>query len=120
MRLFFRKLVRSLVQYAAPTWLSANMRRPVDLDEMARRVREPSAAAFASRAAPTPLQWLQTAHVRRAQSLLETTDLSIEQVATAAGFATATTFRDRLFRTVGLSPTAYRKAFGTKTQCCEA
>jgi transcriptional regulator GlxA family with amidase domain len=53
--------------------------------------------------------------VRRAQSLLETADLSIEQVATEVGFSTATTFRDRFFRTVGLSPTAYRKAFGAKT-----
>jgi transcriptional regulator GlxA family with amidase domain len=37
------------------------------------------------------------------------------QVATEVGFATATTFRDRFSRTVGLSPTAYRNAFGTKT-----
>jgi transcriptional regulator GlxA family with amidase domain len=100
------------------TWLAENVHRPVDLDEMARQAATSSrtlSRRFREQTGTTPLQWLQTARVRRAQSLLETTDLSIEQVATEAGFATATTFRDRFFRTVGLSPTAYRKAFGAKT-----
>jgi len=99
------------------TWLSGNINRPVDLDEMARRAALSSrtlSRRFREQTGTTPLQWLQTARVRRAQSLLETTDLNIEQIATEVGFATATTFRDRFLRTVGLSPTAYRKAFGCR------
>ena len=100
------------------TWLAENMHRQVDLYEMARQTATSSrtlSRRFREQTGTTPLQWLQTARVRRAQSLLETTELSIEQVATEVGFATATTFRDRFFRTVGLSPTAYRKSFGAKS-----
>jgi transcriptional regulator GlxA family with amidase domain len=100
------------------TWLAENMHRQVDLYEMARQTATSSrtlSRRFREQTGTTPLQWLQTARVRRAQSLLETTELSIEQVATEVGFVTATTFRDRFFRTVGLSPTAYRKSFGAKT-----
>lgn len=100
------------------TWLAENVHRPLCLDEMARQAATSSrtlSRRFREQTGTTPLQWLRTARVRRAQSLLETTDLNIEQVATEAGFATATTFRDRFFRTVGLSPTAYRKAFGART-----
>ena len=99
------------------TWLAANVHRAVDLEGMARQAATSSrtlSRRFREQTGTTPLQWLLTARVRRAQSLLETTDLSIEQVATEAGFATATTFRDRFFRTVGLSPTAYRKAFSSR------
>jgi transcriptional regulator GlxA family with amidase domain len=100
------------------TWLAENMHRQVDLYEMARQTATSSrtlSRRFREQTGTTPLQWLQTARVRRAQSLLETTELSVEQVATEVGFATATTFRDRFLRTVGLSPTAYRKSFGGKT-----
>jgi AraC-like DNA-binding protein len=38
-------------------------------------------------------------------------DLPIGQVATRTGFESAPTFRDRFSRIVGVSPTAYRKAF---------
>jgi transcriptional regulator GlxA family with amidase domain len=106
------------------TWLTRNIKRPVDLEEMARQAATSSrtlSRRFREQTGTTPLQWLLTARVRRAQSLLETTDLSIEQIATEAGFAAAATFRDRFFRIVGLSPTAYRKAFGagldTAVQC---
>jgi transcriptional regulator GlxA family with amidase domain len=57
------------------------------------------------------LQWVLTTRVRRAQSLLETTDLGIEQIATRSGFGSAPAFRDRFSRVVGLSPSAYRRAF---------
>jgi transcriptional regulator GlxA family with amidase domain len=100
------------------TWLIENLHRPVDLAEMARQAATSSrtlSRRFREQTGMTPLQWLLTVRVRRAQSLLERTDLNIEQVATEVGFATATNFRDRFSRTVGLSPTAYRKTFSAKT-----
>jgi transcriptional regulator GlxA family with amidase domain len=51
------------------------------------------------------------ARVRRAQRLLETTDLSIERVATEAGFGSATVLRERFGEILGTSPTAYRRSF---------
>ena len=97
-------------------WLDENLHRPVTLDEMARQAATSSrtfSRRFRQQTGTTPLQWLLTARIRRAQSLLETAHLSVEQVATQSGFESAPTFRDRFCRTVGLNPSAYRKAFGT-------
>jgi transcriptional regulator GlxA family with amidase domain len=96
-------------------WLDENLHRPVTLDEMAQRAATSSrtfSRRFRQQTGTTALQWLLTARVRRAQSLLETTSLSVERVATLAGFESAPTFRDRFRRAVGLNPSAYRKAFG--------
>jgi AraC family transcriptional activator FtrA len=59
----------------------------------------------------TPLQWLLTQRIRRAQELLENTDAGIDAVADAAGMGTATTLRRHFQRTVGVSPDAYRRTF---------
>jgi|SRR5579864_5562636 len=95
-------------------WLDENLHRTVSLDDMARQAATSPrtfSRRFRAQTGTTPLQWLLTARVRRAQVLLETTDLAVEQVATQAGFESASTFRERFCRTVGLSPSAYRKAF---------
>ena len=52
-----------------------------------------------------------SARVRRAQRLLETTDLSIEEVASESGFGSATVLRERFGRIVGTGPLAYRRVF---------
>jgi transcriptional regulator GlxA family with amidase domain len=99
-------------------WLDENLHRPVSLDEMARQAATSPrtfSRRFRQQTGTTPLQWLLTARVRRAQLLLETTGLAVEQVATQSGFESAPTFRDRFCRTVGLSPSAYRKAFRSRS-----
>jgi transcriptional regulator GlxA family with amidase domain len=49
--------------------------------------------------------------VHRAQELLETTDASVEQIATRTGMGTATTLRRHVNRVLGLPPEAYRRTF---------
>ena len=49
--------------------------------------------------------------VRRAQSLLETSALSIEQVANATGFGSSAAFRACFGKQVGTSPQDYRRSF---------
>jgi transcriptional regulator GlxA family with amidase domain len=96
-------------------WLDENLHRPVNLDEMAGQAATSPrtfSRRFRQQTGTTPLQWLLTARVRRAQALLETTGLTVEQVATHAGFESASTLRERFSRIVGLSPSAYRKACG--------
>jgi transcriptional regulator GlxA family with amidase domain len=61
----------------------------------------------------TPLQWLLTQRVRRAQELLESTPQSIESVAIATGMGTATTLRRQFKRVVGVPPDTYRRTFQT-------
>lgn len=55
--------------------------------------------------------WLSQQRLRRAQELLETTGLPVDQVAYAAGFGTPAALRQRLRESLGLSPLAYRRRF---------
>ena len=96
-------------------WMEQNLHRPTGLAEIAARagMSERSLSRhFREQSGTTVLQWLLTARIRRAQELLETTDLPIETIATAAGFESAATFRDRFLRIAGTSPRAYRRSFG--------
>ena len=61
--------------------------------------------------APSPLRWLLTQRVRRAQELLETSDLSVEQIAARTGMGTATTLRRHFSRQFAVPPEAYRRTF---------
>lgn len=96
-------------------WMRENAHRPLSVDELARQAAASPrtfARRFREQTGTTPLQWLITARVRRAQELLETTPLSLEEVASAAGFDGAAALRDRFRRMVGVSPKAYRRSLG--------
>ena len=60
----------------------------------------------------TPHRWLLTQQVLLARRLLETTQLSIDEVARCCGFGNASTLRKHFARRVTLSPTSYRRSFG--------
>ena len=96
-------------------WMRENAHRPLSVEDLARQAAASPrtlARRFREQTGTTPLQWLITARVRRAQELLETTRLSLEEVAAAAGFDGAAALRDRFSRTVGVSPQAYRRSLG--------
>ena len=69
------------------------------------------ARRFRAQTGQTPGQWVHLARVRRAQELLETTDLSMERIAEAVGFGSSATLRERFRRIVGAAPLGYRRAF---------
>ncbi len=97
------------------SWLMQHLDEPLTLEDIARRVSTSTrtlSRRFFEQTGTTPLQWVLAQRVRRAQKLLETTALSIEQVATNAGFGSAASFRDRFARHVGVSPQTYRRTFG--------
>jgi transcriptional regulator GlxA family with amidase domain len=56
------------------------------------------------------MRWLQRARLRRAQWLLETSSLSVDNIRREAGFASSSTFRQAFRGYTGLSPQAYRQA----------
>lgn len=60
----------------------------------------------------SPGDWLTRERLARAQELLETTNLSIEDVAAACGFGAAATLRHHFRASFGTSPAAYRGRFG--------
>jgi transcriptional regulator GlxA family with amidase domain len=96
------------------TWMEQNLSRelplPVIASQAAMSTRTLS-RRFREKVGTTPAAWLAHARVRYAQRLLERTDLDIEQVATAAGFGSATVMRERFGTVVGTSPMLYRRAF---------
>lgn len=66
---------------------------------------------FREQAGTTPLQWLLRQRLHHAQGLLETTQLSVEEIAGHSGFGTAVTMRQHFARHLKTSPVAYRRAF---------
>ncbi|WP_344952006.1 helix-turn-helix domain-containing protein [Actinomadura miaoliensis] len=59
----------------------------------------------------SPLRWLVTQRVLRAQHLLESTDLGVDAVARRSGFGDGVAMRPHFRRLVGVPPQAYRDAF---------
>ena len=96
------------------TWMEQNLSRDLPLPVIARRAAMSTrtlSRRFREQVGTTPAAWLAHARVRRAQRLLETTNLAIEKVATEAGFGSATVMREHFGTVVGTSPLAYRRAF---------
>lgn len=95
-------------------WVGKRLDRPLTVTDMARRANVSPrhlGRRFHSVTGRTPLQWLLTQRIRRAQELLETTDESVVAVAVATGMGTATTLRRQFKRIVGVPPDAYRRSF---------
>ncbi|MEV4166363.1 helix-turn-helix domain-containing protein [Nonomuraea dietziae] len=97
-------------------WAIERLDHPLTVEDLARQAAMSSrnlGRHFRSVAGTTPLQWLLTQRIRRAQELLETTDDSVEAIAAATGMGTGTTLRRHFNRTVGVPPDAYRRTFRT-------
>ncbi|MBX9388578.1 helix-turn-helix domain-containing protein [Streptomonospora nanhaiensis] len=95
-------------------WARANLDRPITVEDLARRAAM-SPRTFYRRlqetTGTTPLQWLLNERLARAQTLLESTGLSVEKVAELSGLGTANNLRHHFLKQVGVSPSDYRKAF---------
>ncbi|MFD5142275.1 helix-turn-helix domain-containing protein [Streptomyces sp. NPDC058401] len=99
-------------------WALQRLDEPLTVEDLARRARMSSrhlGRHFKSVTGTTPLQWLLTQRIRHAQELLETTDDTVDTIATATGMGTATTLRRHFARTVGVAPDAYRRTFRSRT-----
>ncbi|PZG13689.1 helix-turn-helix domain-containing protein [Nonomuraea aridisoli] len=100
-------------------WVMERLDHPLTVEDLARRARMSSrnlGRHFRSVTGTTPLQWLLTQRIRRAQELLETTDESVDAIAEATGMGTATTLRRHFNRTVGVPPDTYRRTFRSRTR----
>ena len=95
-------------------WLDQNVGKELSLSVIARRAGMSTrtlSRRFRQQVGTTPALWVSRARVRRAQRLLETTDLSVERIATGAGFGSSAVLRERFAQVVGTSPQAYRRSF---------
>ena len=95
-------------------WALRHLADPLTLDDLAARARvsvRTLTRRFRTEAGCSPLQWLLHQRIERARDLLESTTLSMDQVAGRCGLGTADSLRKHMLRQVGVSPTAYRVAF---------
>lgn len=100
-------------------WAVERLGEPLTVEDLARRARMSSrhlGRHFRAATGTTPLQWLLTQRIRRAQELLEATDDSVDAIAEATGMGTATTLRRHFNRTVGVPPDTYRRTFRSRTR----
>ncbi|MEU4033345.1 GlxA family transcriptional regulator [Streptomyces collinus] len=99
---------------AARAWALGRLHEPIQLRDMAEQ-EAMSVRTFTRRfreeVGVSPGQWLTQQRVERARHLLESTGLSVDQVAQEAGFGTAQSMRQHLQAAVGVTPTAYRRTF---------
>jgi transcriptional regulator GlxA family with amidase domain len=99
---------------AARSWALERLHEPIQLRDMAAQ-ESMSVRTFTRRfreeTGVSPGQWLTQQRVERARQLLESTDLSVDQVAQRAGFGTAQSMRQHLQAALGVTPTGYRRTF---------
>ncbi|MFD3512051.1 GlxA family transcriptional regulator [Streptomyces sp. NPDC058657] len=100
----------------ARAWALGHLHEPIQLRDMAEQ-ESMSVRTFTRRfreeAGISPGQWLAQQRVERARQLLESSDLSIDQVAHESGFGTAQSMRQHLQAALGVPPTVYRRTFRT-------
>ncbi len=98
-------------------WVLERLDEPLTVEDLARRARMSSrhlGRHFKRVTGTTPLRWLHSQRIRRAQELLETTDRTVDSIAAATGMGTATTLRRHFARTVGVAPDTYRRTFRSR------
>ncbi|MCP2298554.1 Helix-turn-helix domain-containing protein, partial [Nocardia amikacinitolerans] len=99
---------------ATRSWALGRLHEPLTRAALANHARtsiRTLTRKFHAETGLSPLQWLLHQRVIRAQELLETTDLPMDQVARLSGLATTDSLRQHLSRRTGLTPSAYRAAF---------
>ncbi|TAP45674.1 helix-turn-helix domain-containing protein [Arthrobacter sp. S39] len=95
-------------------WMVQNLEQEHTVVELAARVHMSArtfARRFRSETGATPAAWLNSQRVLRAQELLESTDLNIDEVAREAGFGHPVLLRHHFAKVLDTSPQSYRRAF---------
>ena len=97
-------------------WAREHLHLPLTVEALAGRAlmsQRSFARRFSAATGSTPHAWVLSQRLHRAEELLETADLSIEEVARQVGFGTAATLREQFVRRRGIPPRDYRRTFAT-------
>lgn len=95
-------------------WAMGRLAEPLSIDRLAAQAhmsRRTFVRAFRASTGTTPSAWIRSRRLDAARRLLETTNLSIDQVAADCGFGSAVTLRQNFAGTFSTSPTDYRRRF---------
>jgi transcriptional regulator GlxA family with amidase domain len=99
-------------------WMQEHLDEPLSLASIAAHASMSTrtlSRQFRAQTGSTPLQWLIRLRINRARELLETTDLTIDQIATACGFGSPLLLRQHFTKALATTPTAYRRTFAPMT-----
>ncbi|GAA1848511.1 GlxA family transcriptional regulator [Myceligenerans crystallogenes] len=102
----------------APTraWAVGRLAEPITLAQLARHASmsvRTFTRRFREETGESPGQWLVRQRVDGARHLLESSDLTMEQIANRCGFGTAQSMRVHVQAALGVTPTQYRRTFRT-------
>lgn len=96
---------------AAERWIDANLAGPIAVTELAAALAM-SARTLARRIAAatglSPIRFVQRRRVLQAANLIETTSMTVEEVAERVGYGDATALRKVVKRELGITPAALR------------
>jgi transcriptional regulator GlxA family with amidase domain len=98
----------------AREWALRHLDRPLSIDEMAARARMSRRSftrRFREETGQSPTQWLTRQRVDHARRLLESSELTVDQIARRAGLGTGVSLRQHLRAVLGVSPSVYRRTF---------
>ncbi|MBP2326530.1 transcriptional regulator GlxA family with amidase domain [Kibdelosporangium banguiense] len=96
-------------------WALTKLDTNLPVDELAKRAhmsRRNYDRRFREITGTAPATWLTHQRVIRAQRLLESTVLPVDQIARYCGFTSAAALRPHFRKLLGVAPAAYRETFG--------
>jgi AraC family transcriptional regulator, transcriptional activator FtrA len=99
-------------------WAQTHLDRRITVEDLSRQAHTSGRTLirrFHDTVGITPQQWLLRQRLTLAQDLLETTHLPIDRIAEKSGMGTAANLRHHFNHHLGVSPLAYRRAFGPQT-----
>lgn len=97
-------------------WAQERLGEPLTVADLAARARVSPATLhrrFRTQLGTTPLAWLTSERVTLACRLIERGEERLDVVAARSGLGSAANLRARLRQATGLSPSAYRRRFGS-------
>ena len=105
------KLSDDPIVAAAQQWIAEHYQRPLTIGDLAVTLgvsHKTLIRHFSADRGMTPLAYLQMVRIENARRMLALTSLSIDQIASAAGYQDVSSFRRLFARHLGLNPAAYR------------
>ncbi|EWC64038.1 Transcriptional regulator, AraC family [Actinokineospora spheciospongiae] len=99
------------------TWMLEHLTEEHPVSALARRAtmsERTFARRFVAETGTTPHRWLTTQRVLHARRLLETTALTLDEVAHRCGFTSTALMRHHFQKQIGVAPHDYRRTFATR------